>query len=425
MIELLIAACLILVNGVFALSELAVVSSRKTRLTLLAKQGRAGAAAALKLTENPGRFLSTVQIGITLIGILAGVFSGAALGDRVGDFLELQGLPPRTASVAGYVLVISAITFFAIVVGELVPKNLALKNAEGFACIVAPLMVLLSRVAAPVVLLLDATTRGILFLAGMRSEPQGTITDEEIRSVIAEAEAAGVIAPQEQAMISGVMRLGDRTARGLMTPRTGVDMLDARLEGAALVEALLSSPHSRIPVHEGDPDTILGMALVRDLTGPLLSGRKVELRAHVRPAPVVPETMDALAVLKVLREAEVPVALVHDEFGHFEGLITPADILDAIAGAFRSDEEGEEPEATQRPDGSWLVSGWMPADEMAALLRIELPGKRGYDTAAGFLLEAFKRIPTTGECVELQNWRFEVVDLDGRRIDKILATKIG
>lgn len=425
MIELLIAACLILVNGVFALSELSVVSSRKSRLKLMAAQGRAGAEAALKLAQNPGRFLSTVQIGITLIGILAGAFSGAALGDRVGDFLALQGLPPRTASVAGYAVVIGGITFLAIVVGELVPKNLALKNAEGFACLVAPAMTFLSRAAAPLVLLLDATTRGILFLAGMRGEPQSAITDEEIRAVIAEAEAAGVIAPQEQAMISGVMRLADRTARGLMTPRTEVDMLDARLEGPALAKALLATPHSRIPVHEGDPDAITGMALVRDLMGPLMAGRKLDLRAHVRPAPVVPDTMDALAVLNLLREAEVPVALVHDEFGHFEGLITPADILDAIAGAFRADEEGEEPEAVQRADGSWLISGWMPADEMAALLGIELPGKRGYDTAAGFLLDAFRRIPATGEAVEALGWRFEVVDMDGRRIDKVLATKAG
>ena len=192
MFELLVAAGLILVNGVFALSELAVVSSRKSRLKLLAEQGRAGAAAALKLAENPGRFLSTVQIGITLIGILAGAFSGAALGDRLGDLLELQGLPPRTASETGYVLVISAITFFAIVVGELVPKNLALKNPERFACIVAPPMNFLSRAAAPLGLLLDAATRAILYLSGTRGEPEGAITDEEIRSVIAEAEAAGV-----------------------------------------------------------------------------------------------------------------------------------------------------------------------------------------------------------------------------------------
>lgn len=424
MFELIIAAVLILLNGVFALSELSIVSARKPRLKVFAEQGRAGAAAALRLAEQPGRFLSTVQIGITLIGILAGAFSGAALGGRMTEILTGFGLGDNTAQIAGYGSVIGIITFLSVIVGELVPKHLALKNAEVFACLVAPMMLFLSRAAGPVVWLLDASTRAILFLLGLSAEPESAVTDEEIRTVIAEAESAGVIETAEQSMISGVMRLGDRSARALMTPRIEVEMLDLSLPDAALRKAVLETSHSRIPVHEGDPDAIIGVIAVRDLMAPLAARRRIEIREHVRRAPVVPDTIDALAVLAALREAEAPVALVHDEFGHFEGVITPADILDAIAGAFRSDEGDDEPEAVQREDGSWLISGWMPADEMSELLYFELPKKRGYDTVAGFLLDAFQHIPGVGEIIIVGNWRFEVVDLDGRRIDKVIASRV-
>ncbi|WP_373695878.1 hemolysin family protein [Aquibium pacificus] len=423
MFELIVAACLILLNGVFALSELSVVSSRKPRLMLMAEQRKAGARAALRLAEEPGRFLSAVQIGITLIGILAGAFSGAALGGKFAVVLEGWGLADNVADVVSYIVVIGSITFFSVVIGELVPKHLALKNAEGFACMVAPAMTLFSRVAGPVVWLLDATTKGILALTGMAAEGENAVTDEEIRTLIAEAESAGVIERAEQTMISGVMRLGDRTARALMTPRTEVEMIDASLPGDELKAALLATTHTRIPVHEGSIDAVIGVARVRDAVAGLFTDPEAGIAEHVRSAPVVPDTMTALSVLETLQKADVPVALVHDEFGHFAGLITPADILDAIAGAFRSDEEDAEPEARQRADGSWLISGAMPADEMAELLYLELPERRGYDTVAGFLLDAFKRLPQTGDTIEMGNWRFEVVDLDGRRIDKVLAER--
>lgn len=426
MFELIVAACLILLNGVFALSELSIVSARKPRLQLLAEQGKAGAKAALRLADKPGRFLSAVQIGITLIGILAGAFSGAALGARMSAVLVDYGLTEYVAGIAGYGIVISAITFLSVIIGELVPKHLALKNAEGFSCMVAPAMEVFSRFAAPVIWLLDASTRAILRATGMGAESASTMTDEEIRTVIAEAESAGVIAPAEQAMISGVMRLGDRTARALMTPRTEVEALDATLTPEGLREALLSTVHTRLPVYEGEVDAVIGVVRVRDVVAGRLATPPTPLAVHVKPAPVVPDTMSALVVLETLRKAEVPMVLVHDEFGHFEGVITPADILDAIAGAFRSDEdEGAEPEAHQRADGSWLFAGSMPADEMAEILRFELPERRGYETVAGFLLDAFKRLPETGEAIDIGNWRFEVVDLDGRRIDKVLATRTG
>lgn len=424
MFELIVAAFLILLNGLFALSELSVVSARKPRLTVLAEQGRAGARAALRLADKPGRFLSAVQIGITLIGILAGAFSGAALGARMSTILMGYGLAENVAEIAGYVIVIGAITFLSVIIGELVPKHLALKNAEGFACMVAPAMEMFSRVAAPVIWLLDASTRAILRLTGMGTEAESTLTDEEIRTIIAEAESAGVIEAAEQAMISGVMRLGDRTARALMTPRTEVEAIDATLSAEDMREALPATSHTRVPVYEGSVDSVIGVVRVRDVATGLLSRPALALADHIRAAPVVPDTMSALAVLETLQKADVPMVLVHDEFGHFEGVITPADILDAIAGAFRSDEEeGADPEAHQRADGSWLLAGSMPADEMADLLRLDLPERRGYETVAGFLLDAFKRLPDIGEATQSGAWRFEVIDLDGRRIDKVLATR--
>jgi putative hemolysin len=225
-------------------------------------------------------------------------------------------------------------------------------------------------------------------------------------------------------MISGVLRLGDRAVRGVMTPRTDVDWIDLQDEEAEIQKLLIETPHSRLPVAEGDPDNMIGVIQSRELLASLLAGRPLDVRGHVRTAPVVPDTLDALDALNVLREAEVPMALVHDEYGHFEGVVTPADILDAIAGAFRSDEETSEPEALQREDGSWLLAGWMPADEMAEQLRIVLPENRGYETVAGLVIGELQHLPATGEKIETLGWCFEVLDLDGRRIDKVLATPL-
>ncbi len=424
MFEIFVAVFLILLNGVFALSELAVVSARKPRLHAMAERGVKGARAALALAENPGRFLSTVQIGITLVGILAGAFSGAALGERFSGILVGQGLSRNAADIAGYVIVIGVITFLSVIIGELVPKHLALKNPERLACVMGPAMLFLSRAAGPVVWLLDASTRLILWLTGISNQPQSAVTEEEIKTVVAEAESAGIIESAEQLMISGVMRLSDRTVRAIMTPRTDVDLLDLHLNDADMRRALLDSRHSHLPVYDGAPDEVIGVVIVRDLIRPLSSKRKFDLRRYVKTAPVVPDTLEGLDALRLLRDAEVAVALVLDEYGHFEGILTPADILDAIAGAFRSDSDDEEPEAVQREDGSWLLAGWMPVDEMAELLFMSLPARRNYDTVAGLLINEFQRIPETGDRIEIGAWLFEVVDLDGRRIDKVLASRL-
>jgi len=425
--ELAIAVFLILFNGVFALSELSIVSARKPRLKTMAAQGSRGAAAALRLADNPGKFLSTVQIGITLIGILAGAFSGAALGSRLRDILYAEGVPDWLADPLGYGIVIFVITYLSVVVGELVPKQIALKNPERFASLVAPAMSLLSKIGAPAVWVLDASTRLIFRLLGQHEVSESIVTDEEIKTIVAEAEAAGVIEGGEKLMIAGVMRFSDREARGLMTPRNDVDWIDLDDTVEEIHATLTESQHSRLPVADGGPETIVGIVQKRELLSALLlKNQTLDIRSFVRPAPIVPDTMDAMRVLDTLRNSEVPMMLVHDEYGHFEGVITPADVLEAIAGVFRADiEEGDDDYAVQREDGSWLIAGAMPIDEMADRLGLSLPARRSYQTAAGLVIESLQKLPKTGEVTETQGWRFEVVDMDGRRVDKLLATRLG
>lgn len=242
--------------------------------------------------------------------------------------------------------------------------------------------------------------------------------------LIAEAERAGVLETGEHRMISGVLRLGDRAVRGLMTPRTDVDWIDLSADPAAIRERIVTTTHSRLPVAEDGPDAIIGVVITRELLAALVLGRPLDVKAYVRSAPVVPDRTDALDALEALRDAEVPMALIHDEYGHFEGVVTPADILEAIAGVFRSDVDAHEQAAVPRDDGSWLLAGWMSADEMADQLGITLPPKRDYQTVAGFALAHLRRLPAVGEHVEVSGWRFEVIDLDGRRIDKVLATRV-
>lgn len=426
MTELVVAFLLILLNGVFALSELAIVSARKSRLRAMAESGRSGAATALALAEDPGRILSTVQIGITTIGLVAGVVSGAALGEALSAWLKTQGAPHWLADPAGYGLVIGAITYLSVVVGELVPKQIALRDPEGIASRIAPSMALLSKITRPFVWLLDASSKLVIRLFGATDAPASTVTEEEIKTLVAEAASAGVIEGDEGRMISGVLRLGDRSARALMTPRTEVDWIDVAGDLETLRQKFVGARHTRLPAAEGSIDRIIGVIEARDVMAALAGDPTgaFDARELVRPAPIAPDTLDALSVIDMLRSAEVPMALVHDEYGHFEGVVTPADVLDAIGGAILSDQRQQETEAVQREDGSWLIDAAIPADELADLLAIKLPERRDYETAAGFVLEHLQRLPTTGDKFEDQGWRFEVIDLDGRRIDKLLASRI-
>lgn len=424
-IQLAVILLLICINGLLAMSELAVVSSRPARLKGLADRGVPGARAALRLASDPGRFLSTVQIGITLVGILSGALSGATLGLSLAAWLAGVGVPPATASALGVGAVVAAITYGSLIVGELVPKQIALRNPEAIAARVAPLMLFLSVAAAPLVWLLDVSGKAVLRLIGQGRVAASRVSDEEISALIAEAESHGVIEAEERRMIAGVMRLGDRSVRAIMTPRTEVLWIDveADADAPALREQLTSAQYSYLPAGEGSVDNLVGVLRIREILAAALAEGTLDLRAHVRPAPVVHDHADALDVLSVLREADVPVALVHDEYGNFEGMVTPADILEAITGVFRFDtEEGDL--AILRADGSWLFAGSIPADEMADTLAIRLPPKRRYETVAGFVLSHIRHLPKTGEAIETDGWRFEVMDMDGRRIDKVLATKL-
>src|SRR5690606_11418221 len=375
-VEIAIVAVLILVNGLLSMSELAIVSSRPARLKGMIDRGVSGAAKALELGANPGKFLSSVQIGITLVGVLSGAFSGATLGARLGSVLAAAGLPAQYADATGVGIVVALITYGSLVVGELVPKQIALRNPERVAARVAPAMAFLATVAAPLVLLLDISGRSVLWLLGQRGQGEDKVTDDEIKMLVAEAEHHGTIESDERRMIAGVMRLGDRAVRAVMTPRTDVDWINLKADDAAIRRFLVETPHSRLPAGES-VDAMVGVVQTRDVLAALLEGKTLDVRKYVRPAPIVYDQADALDVLATLRESDLPMALVHDEYGHFEGVVTPADILEAITGVFRSDlDAGETEGAVQREDGSWLLAGYMPADEMADVLGIELPENR-------------------------------------------------
>ena len=423
--DVVVILLLVALNGLFAMSELAIVSSRKPRLRAMAKQHRAGAQTALGLAADPGKFLSTVQIGITLIGILAGAYSGASLGEPVAARLGWTGLGPETAQTVGFAIVIVFTTYASLIVGELVPKQFALRAPEVIACLVARPMLWLSWATAPVVWVLDRSSALIFHLLRLDREASSKVTAEELHLVVAEATHAGVLEENERAIISGVVRLADRPTREVMTPRTEIDWIDIDADAEALRACLLETPHSRLPVAEGSVDRLVGVVQARDIVNALLAGEALNLRTLMRQAPVVPDQMDAMDTLVALRGAEVPMAFVHDEYGHFEGVVTPADLLAALAGVFASDTDFDtDPPLVERDDGSWWVSGSLPADMLADQLGLTLPADRDYATAAGFALSVLKHLPEVGERFTFGSWRFEISDMDGRKIDKMLASEI-
>jgi putative hemolysin len=423
-VELGIVAVLIVINGLLAMSELAIVSSRPARLAALVEKNVKGSRRALTLASDPGKFLSTVQIGITLIGVLSGAFSGATLGQRLTALLIELGLSKGVADTIGVGAVVTFITYASLIMGELVPKQIALRDPESVAVRVAPFMTLLAKVSAPTVWLLDRSGKGLLWLLGQRGEAGEKVSEDEIRTLVVEAENAGVLEPGEKEMIAGVMRLGDLPVGAVMTPRREVSMIDLSDTPEAIRTALTASSHSRFVVFDRDADAALGIVNAKDILDSYVSGHEPDMRALVRPAPVIPEFLDARDVVAVLRDSTVHMGLVHDEYGVFQGVVTSADILEAIVGGFHTDEGPPEQAAVKRDDGSYLISGWMPAVEFASLLRIVLPASRSYQTVAGFLLSHFGRIPDVGNQIEIEGWRFEVIDLDGRRIDKVLAAKM-
>lgn len=421
-LEILLVLALTLVNGVLAMSELAIVSSRSARLKVLADKGSRGARIAMKLAADPGRFLSSVQIGITLVGVLSGAFSGATLGVRLADALAQAGLSVALAQTLGVGGVVVVITYLSLILGELVPKQIALRAPEAAAVRIAPLLNLIAIVAAPVVWVLDKSGKLVLALLGQSGDVDRSMTNEEVKLVLSEAQSAGVMEKAETEMIAGVMRIADRTARGLMVPRHEVDTVEVSDAPAAIIRRFRETGHSRLLVRDGDPDTIIGVLQSRDFLEVGKSRAALDPRALLIEAPVVREGMAALDVLETLRTSPAHMVLVYDEYGHFEGLITPMDVLQAIAGDFA---EGAEIEAkiAEREDGSLLVAGWMPADEFADRIGISLGDERAYATVAGLVIERMGALPKLGEHVTVSGWRIEVVDLDGRRIDKLLVSR--
>ncbi|MDG4576622.1 MAG: hemolysin family protein [Defluviicoccus sp.] len=422
-LDLVVVLMLIVVNGFLAMAELAMVSVRPSQLKVMAQQGSSGAARALQLSVDPGRFLSTVQVGITLVGVLTGAFSGATIAEALAGWLAAAGVPASLVEPVALAAVVVVIVYLTLIVGELVPKRLALRNPAGTAAAVAMPLELLARVAAPAVWLLDRSSHLAMRLMGLGHTAQPAVTEEEIKALIREGEAAGIVEPAEGQMLSSILRLGDRTARSVMTPRPDVDWINLDGDQASIRVALRQTRHSRLPACRGRIDEVVGVVQTKDVLNACLSDDPLDVGNLVRNAIVVHEGADVLDVIEMLRTNPIHMALVVDEYGSFEGIVTATDILSAIVGSLDQPVGPEDAPAVQREDGSWLLDGSMPVDNMADILELALPPGQDFHTVAGFVLSHLRRLPTPGESFLWRGWRFEVVDMDGRRIDKILAER--
>lgn len=422
--DLIIIAGLIVLNGVFAMSELAIVSAKPASLKARAEDGSASAKAALALAAEPGKFLSTVQIGITLIAIITGAYSGASLEAPVGERLALLGVPQDMSGQVAFVSVIAVTTYLSVVVGELVPKQLALRAAVPIALVMARPMAFLATIGAPLVWLLDASSAGLIRLFGIRAKGQSSVTAEELQMIFADATHSGVIEAEQHQILTGVVRLAERPVREMMTPRTELDWVDVSADESELRQAIDDSPHSLLPVADGSPDAILGVVKVREVLAQMVAGKKVSLKTMMHKAEVVPDQLDAMDALRVLQSSDIAMAMVHDEYGHLDGIVTPVDLLTAIAGNFVSDrDEGDTPEIVECEDGVLLISGALSADALADRLGLEYEESREFGTAAGYVLSVLKRVPIEGDSFADQGWRFKVAGMERRRIDKVLVNR--
>lgn len=424
-LEILFVVALIVLNGALAMSELALVSARRSRLEQLAAEGNRGAATALRLVDDPSGFLSSVQIGITLVGILAGAFGGATLADRLGDWLDsFPALAPNGDRIAiGIVVVV--ITYFSLIVGELVPKRIALANPERTASLVARPMKQLSRLAFPGVWVLRTSTETVLRLIGLSGTRSATVTEDEVKSLIAEGTRAGVFVPQERRMIEGVLRLADRPVRVVMTPRADVVWLDANADTAMLQQVAASNRFSRLLVCDRNIDNAVGVLHTKDVLPLALRGEPLSVKALMAPVLVVPDRTSVLQLLDRFRREGLHMAVAVDEYGTTEGVVTLTDVLEAIAGELPERGELTEPLVVRRDDGSWLVAGALPFDEFAE--RFGLRGAAeggGFHTVAGFVLQQLGHLPDAGEDFRFGGLRIEVLDMDGRRIDKLLVEQL-
>lgn len=419
--EILIILLLLLVNGLFVMSEMAVVSSRKARLQQLANEGDRQAARALKLAENPTAFLSTVQIGITLIGVLLGAVGGSALAGRLADALRGLGLSEGSAHALGFGLIVVVITALTVLVGELVPKRIALHHPERTAAAISGPMSFLSTLFTPLVWLFSRGTELILQLIGIRPSLEPPVTQEEIQLLIDQGTEAGVIEESEQDMVEGVFSLNDSRVYSLMTPRTEIVWLDIKDSADEIRLKIIESPYSRFPVCKNSLDTVLGIVKARDLLAPPgLSSDDFRLKDRLRPAFYVPETMLASRALEVFKEKHAELMMVIDEFGSLQGLLTLDDVIEEIVGDIEV-----EPQATQRQDGSWLLDGLLPVDDFREIFKLgPLPHESEYESLSGFVMLNLGRVPQASDHFDWGGLRFEVMDMDGRRVDKVLVTTL-
>lgn len=424
MLEVLIIVVLIIANGIFAMAEIAVVSARKARLQQMVNEGNAGARAALELARDSSRFLSTIQIGITLVGILAGAFGGATVGRKLADLLAgVPWLAPYS-HVLGFTIVVMAITYLSLVLGELVPKQIALRSPEELASRVSLPMRLLSILAFPAERVLSLSTQAVLWALRIKPTLEPPVTEEEIRILVREGTYAGVFEQAEQQMVERVLRLGDQRVDQLMTPRTDIVTLDLEDSPEETRRRIVESGYSHFPVTRGGVDEIVGMVDARDLLAQSLASGTIDIAAALEPPIFVPQNMRALQLLEMFKGTRVPAALVIDDFGDIEGLVTVTDVLEAVVGDLPAGNEEAEPQAVQREDGSWLLDGTLPVDDFKQLFNIAaLPEEDvgRYHTLAGFVMKRMGRIPAVADHFHWGGLYFEVVDMDRNRIDKVLV----
>jgi putative hemolysin len=427
-IEVIVILVLLLLNGIFAMSEMAVVSARKVRLERRAEGGDHGARAALRLVEDPTRFLSSVQVGITLIGVLSGAFGGATIAEELAARLERIPALAEYADAIALAIVVTAITYMSLVIGELVPKRIALRMPEAVASRLARPVSIISRIFTPLVAVLTVSTNVLLRLLQVRSPDGPRVTEEEIRALVEEAAESGVVQPAEHQIVESAFRLGDRTVASIMTPRPDVDWIDAA-GSPDTIRARLATGRTRYLLCEGSVDEVLGVVHTEELLAKAISGRTIEIPADLRETlwkPMfVPDSMPVFALLEEFRRTREQVAVALDEFGGVQGVVTLDDILDALVGDLTAHDEEKDPLVVRRDDGNWLVAGNAPVDQVESRLGLEpLPHdqRRGFRTAAGFVLTRLGRVPKIGESVYWSGARFEVVKLDGRRIDRLLVT---
>jgi putative hemolysin len=424
-LQIAIIFLLILLNGFFAMAEMAVISARKARLQHAADTGRAGARLALELKRDPGRFLSTVQIGITVIGVLASAFGGATLADPLADVLGSTGeTVARYAKSISFAAVVILISYFTLILGELVPKRIALSRPEFIAARLSGFLQGLSRVAAPIEWVLSASSNLVLRLIPVKQIEPPPVTDEEITLMLREGTAAGHFQAAETAIVQMALRLNDRRISAVMTPRPQVDWLDLGDPEDENRRKIRDSEYSRFPVVEGSAQQVIGIVQVKDLLAAAFAGKPFDIRAAMRPPLFVPDTVTALRGLEIFKSSGVPMALVVDEYGDFEGVVTLHDILQSLVGDIAEPGDEAGPTVVRRDDGSWLVEGMMPIDEVRDLTGLaELPGDDGdFHTLGGFLMSRINRIPSVGDKVMVQGVRFEVVNMDGRRVERVLIS---